>query len=166
MQIAWDGPHRQAAVVCGDLNLSDADTEAAFAGNQWIVHLILGGTRNTGWRFCDVLGFITNVPSMRCRSIPSALGRGASQLSNVHGAGKLVLTIALPAAVWTRYRADEEGSAYWWAKGTPETDDMLDYFFEESAASRGWTLTHRGGEQIWRKEDEFFFVTTGYPFLL
>ena len=155
-----------AAVVCGDLNLSDVDTAAALSGGQWTVQHIMGGMRNTGQRFYDVLAFLTNVPSIRCSSIPSALGYGVNQLSDVHGAGKLVLTIALPAVLWTRYRADEEGGARWWAKGTPKTDEMLDYFLEESAAARGWTLTHRSGAQIWSKDGEFFFVASGYPFLL
>ncbi len=157
-----------AAVLGGDLNLSEEDITAAFAGTPWSVHHILGGARSTGQRFCDVLAFITKVPSVRCGSIPSTLGCGANQLSDVHGAGKLVLTIALPESVWTRYRyrADEAGTAYWWAKGTLKTDEMLDCFLEESAASAGWTLVHRGGEQIWRRKGEFFYAASGFPFPL
>ena len=74
--------------------------------------------------------------------------------------------VELPVVLWTHYWADKEGTAHWWAKGTPGTDEMLDYLFEESAAVQGWTLSRHSGEEVWTKDGEFFFVATGYPFLL
>ena len=155
-----------AAVVCGDLNLSDVDTDAIFSWSPWTVHHVMGGTRNTGQPFYDVLAFFSNARSIRCNRVSSTLGCGANQVSDVHGAGKLVLTVELPVVLWTRYWADKEGTTHWWAKGTPGTDEMLEYLFEESAAVQGWTLSRHSGEEVWTKDGEFFFAATGYPFLL
>lgn len=156
-----------AAVIVGDFNLSDSQSAAILCGNSWMVEHIVGGIRNNGERYHDLIAFSTSLAAVRAARVACALSHGDGQLSDAHGAGKLVLTLDLPAARWTRYRAAAaDGSALWWAKGRPQTDEMLDFFLEESASERGWSLTQRGELPVWSNHAEFFFVASGYSFLL
>lgn len=168
-RILLDG-NAHATVIAGDFNLSDTDAAAVFSGSSssssWMVEYIGGGWRGNGQRFLDVLAFSTSVADVGADRVTTGLGHGQHQLSDVHGAGKLRLTMALPKTRWTRYMAAVDGGAYWWAKGDPQTDEVLDYFMEETAAAQGWSLAENGGAQMWSKGREFFYVSSGCPFLV
>ena len=155
-----------AALVVGDANLTDTETMAAFSDCNWMVEHINGGIRNNGQRYCDVLAFVTHTPAIHAERVASSLSHGANQLSDVHGVGKLRLTITLPRVLWTRYLTMEGGNTYWWGKGEPQSEVVEDFFLEESAAAHGWTLTQREGVQLWSNGVEHFYVTSGFPFLL